>query len=199
MIIGFDLDNTIFDYSDAIALAAKEMFGVSFDDNVMRESAKSYIKKSFGESEWTRLQGLLYTRYVVNAKIDMCALNLIKEITESGHHYVEIVSHKTLYPIVGPKVDMRSVATQHFYESINKLSEKPLHIPIKFTETLDEKIKYINSYPFDIFVDDLLEVINQLRIKYRIWFRPSTINTQEFFLANNWSDVDSHIKNLLSC
>jgi hypothetical protein len=201
MRIGFDLDNTIFDYSEAIVSAVNQIFSNSIHSNGIlgksRESIKTNIKSFFGETEWTRFQGLLYTKYVNLAKIDPCALYLIQELETFGTHQIEIVSHKTIYPILGPRIDMRSVATNYFHLTCNALLGKTLEFPIVYFHSLEEKINYINSQPFDIFVDDLWEVIGNLNIHHKIWFRPDKPLLGDFLVASSWKEVEKHIRKVL--
>lgn len=199
MKIGFDLDNTIFDYSEAILLAANSTFDISVHSNWNKDYVKTLIQKNFGESEWTRLQGLLYTHYVSHAKIDENALRLIEEIDKSGQHHFEIVSHKTTFPIIGPRVDMRSIATEHFITTCETFLGRSLKVLITYTDSLEEKIQYINSNHFDIFVDDLWEVIEHLVIPHKILFLPSNLPEEDVLVANNWQEVSHLIKVLFQC
>lgn len=199
MKIGFDLDNTIFDYSEALLLAANSTFDISVHSNWKKDSIKTLIQKNFGESEWTRLQGLLYTQYVNHAKIDENAMRLIEEIDKSGQHHIEIVSHKTTFPIIGPRVDMRSIATDHFITTCETFLGRSLNVLITFTDSLEEKIQYINSNRFDIFVDDLWEVIKHLNIPHKVLFLPSNLPEEDVFVANNWQEVSHLIKVVFQC
>ena len=198
MIIGFDLDHTVFDYSQSLTVALSEVFGVTLPFGSKKDFVKRFVKSEFGETEWTRFQGLLYTRYVKYVDIDKQAVNVLGELVNSGHH-VEIVSHKTKYPIFGNKDDMRLIATYHFQHLIKQYCGHRLNIPIIFAETLQEKVQYINSYPFDIFVDDLWDVIEQLNVTYKIWFHPLASKELNVNLANSWDEVDSQIRALIPC
>lgn len=199
MLIGFDLDNTLLDYSDSVRMAAAEKLPNKVSDGLTKESLKLQIQENFGGEEWTRLQGLLYTSYIQYATIDPYAIGLLNYLNQRGKHRIQIVSHKTRFPILGPQVDMREIASQHFDKLTKGLLGSTSGISIHFTETLVEKIEYINETKFDIFVDDLLEVISRLNIKNRILFSNSVIAQERMIVSNSWQEIAIVMKERLGC
>ena len=69
MIVGFDFDNTIISYEKLFKKIALKKKLVSKKIKPNKNSIKSYLIKEKQEKEWTILQGEVYGRYVMDAKI----------------------------------------------------------------------------------------------------------------------------------
>lgn len=200
MLVGVDFDNTLVDYTKAIKIGSKSVFGITSGENETKLSIKAKIRSEFGENAWTQFQGDLYTKYIYDAQIDQNAMLLIKDLLIDPNNSVEIVSHKTKYPIIGPKIDMRVIAKDFLRKTSLALLGQDLDIPITFSDTLEDKIAYINERPFDVFVDDLQEVIEKLSTPNKILFVPSSSDHNNFaFATNSWSEISLFIRSLIEC
>ena len=97
MIIGVDLDNTIICYDQlfkkvaySLHLLPKSFYG---DKNKIRDFI---ISKKNGVNNWKKIQGLVYGKYMKNAKLMNNFLNFLL-LCEQKNHKLFIVSHKTKY------------------------------------------------------------------------------------------------------
>jgi hypothetical protein len=187
--IGFDLDNTILNYDKAFRELAKNDVRLKNVQNLDKETIKSYLISNYGGQAWTKVQGILYTEYLDFAEVDALAVDLINEI--SSKHRVEIVSHKSRFPIIGPKIDMRNVAVRRLKKTGITFSNKN-DISVNFFNTSQEKINYINSLDFSFFLDDLLEILLQLNVSVtKGWFVSSMSSDKRdsVTIFSNWQEV----------
>jgi hypothetical protein len=165
--IGLDLDNTVIDYSIAFADIGKRI-GM-FPSNLKlqnKSEVKAYlIEKDPTESEWMRLQGMVYGSQIESARLYPGVMQFLSWTASCGHS-VSIVSHKSNYGHFDEnRVNLREAATT-FLENRGILNVKTdqtrclKRSDIFFEETRDEKVHRIRKMKFDFFVDDLLEVLD---------------------------------------
>lgn len=167
MRIGLDLDNTILDYSESIRAATTEVFGVELP-NVPKNELKRILSEEYGEDAWTVLQGYVYGEYSTLSSL-FPAFGEFLDHAHSRGYEIEILSHKTIFPIAGPTANLREYALLNLHRLgvLEKLKKGPTGSEVvSFFETKDEKIKAANSLVFDFFVDDLFDVTQ--RIKSRL-------------------------------
>ena len=166
MRIGFDFDNTLINY-----------YGVFFDvayvkglipQNIKKDknSVKEFLHNNGQGELFTEIQGLVYGKEIFRSKPSkniLIGLNdlLKKEKKEN----LFIVSHKTQYPFIGEKIDLRKAASK-WIEKYLKLNEKIIFAKknIFYESTIEKKIERIKC---DYYFDDLPIVIEKL---------PSNIN-----------------------
>jgi len=166
MKIGVDLDNTIINYDASIGLAVKS-FGIEMGAfPATKRETKQMLVYLQGPNAWTEFQGYLYGQYLYSGNIrafDGC-LSCLKNLVELGFE-IEVVSHKTIHPVLGPKYQLRDIAkawlTAHGFFNCDRGPVKN----INFCSSQHSKIKYINKSSFDFFIDDLAEVIDQISVK----------------------------------
>jgi len=196
MRIGFDLDNTIFDYSEALEQLVKKDLRFPRTQISKKEHVKSYLIKHFNEDSWTEFQGKLYTSCFENVSVSPNTIQLLNDL--SKHHEVHILSHKTKFPVLGPRIDMR-------IGSMQKLEELGLRvrfgsdsstINVKFFDTSAEKIQVINSMNLDFFLDDLQSILEKITTaKTRALFTSAQTDYElPFLVFQNWLDVDSYLR-----
>ena len=111
MIIGIDFDNTIIDYSNAIKVLIKEKKFNLKKNNPKKEDLKNYIIKNYGETEWTKLQGEIYGKYIKFAKLSKNFAIFLKTLNKQNFQ-TYIISHKTKFPILGKKINLQNAATK---------------------------------------------------------------------------------------
>ena len=156
--IGLDLDNTAIDYTPAYRVIA-EKIGLPeglFD----RESIRPLLRRSGDDDmEWQRFQSLLYTDGLAFAQpaeglldfLNMCSTMNIR---------VFIVSHKTSQtPMEFGAMDLRAPALEWLLEH----GVAPGFVrdeDVYFCRTRDEKVQTIAAIGCQIFVDDLIEVLD---------------------------------------
>jgi hypothetical protein len=157
MKIGFDFDNTIVCYDQAIEILSETL---DLPNYLKRNklTIRDYLRSQNRENEWTEFQGSLYGPGMVHAK----PYEFFVEITQylkDQQHEIFIVSHRSKYPYAGEKHDLHQFAKDWLNIKINsnKLIDQS---NIFFLETLDSKIFKIEELKIEIFIDDLTEVIN---------------------------------------
>ena len=165
MIIGIDFDNTIAKYDDLfhnIALKENLIPKNSFPKD--KKKIKEYIiYQSDGKRTWMRLQGLVYGKYMKNAKI-MEGFCLFLLSCKRRDIEVKIISHKTEFGHYDPnKVSLRGEALKwmehkNFFKADHfNLDKKNIH----FASTRKGKVEIISALKCEWFIDDLIEVFEE--------------------------------------
>ena len=157
MKIGFDFDNTIVCYDEAIEILSEKL---DLPSKLQRNklSIRDYLKSQNRENEWTEFQGTLYGPGMQHAKPYEFFIE-IAQYLKNHQHELFIVSHRSKFPYSGEKYDLHQFAEKWLNVKINEnlLIEKN---KIFFLDTLEKKILKIGELKIDLFIDDLSEVIN---------------------------------------
>ena len=157
MKIGFDFDNTIVCYDQAIEILSAAL-NLPNDLNRSKLSIRDYLRSQNREQEWTEFQGTLYGPGMKFAKPYEFFIE-ITNVLKKQKHELFIISHRSKYPYAGEKHDLHQFAKIWLEDKINA-KQLICYKNIYFLETLENKIKKINELKIDLFVDDLIEVIN---------------------------------------
>ena len=173
--IGLDLDNTIIDYS-----AAYFSLSERFDLNELhrdRISIRNILRKSkFDDEEWQYFQSLLYTEGLVYAKPAEGLLDFLN-ICKHKKIGVSIISHKTTTTQARfGSQDLRAPALE-WLRNNKILSNFISESDVIFCTSAEEKVEVIKAKDFDIFVDDLIEILLDLELTSslnRVLFESST-------------------------
>ena len=106
---------------------------------------------------------------------------------------VKIISHKTKYPYLGEKIDLR-VAAKRWMEvnifrdlSLPNISKRDVF----FENSIEDKINKILELKCDIFVDDLPEILDLLSDNIKKVLFTKKINkkySSKFKILNNWKN-----------
>jgi predicted secreted acid phosphatase len=173
--VGIDLDNTIIDYSAAyFYLSERFNLGELQRDRI---SIRNILRKSkFDDDDWQYFQSLLYTEGLVHAKP---AEGLLDFLNLCKHKKVEvsIISHKTAttQSRFGSQ-DLRKPALEWLQN--NTIIPKYIsESEVIFCNSAEEKVALIKAKSFDIFVDDLIEILLDLELASslnRVLFESST-------------------------
>lgn len=147
--IALDLDNTIICYDEAFRAAASKLDclpepGIATNKSSIKASALA----CGGNDLWTRVQGLAYGEQIGKATLfSGCA-----EFVVSAQEELVIVSHKTQFPVLGYKTDLREAAA-------NWVRSTPLAgLPLHFFDTRQAKVAKISELRPRALIDDLPEV-----------------------------------------
>ena len=156
--IGLDLDNTIIDYSYSFYKVAleKKLIPISFSKD------KKIIKDFFHQNDkfdlFTELQGEIYGKYIMKAKIYAGFQNFVNALSQKIAN-IYIISHKTQYPIIGDRVNLHDCAI-NFLKKRNIIDNRVIkQKDIFFEPTVEKKIKRIDMLKLDFFVDDLPQIL----------------------------------------
>lgn len=173
MKIGFDLDNTLVDYSDSVKVYVK-----NFQDCDAKTvpQLRNWFRAQNQDELWTKAQSWLYSEGLEYAKISDGALEILIAVAELSIDF-SILSHKTL---LGPqrygRKEFRKLMNEWLFCSDlwNICTNK-----IEYFDSLDEKIEGIRKGNFDFFVDDLRKVLEHKRFPDRtmpVLYSPEKLN-----------------------
>ncbi len=155
---GFDLDNTLIDYSVAVEEYCK-IKNLIYCNNivVLRERLR---KNSDSDLEWQLAQGWLYTEGLRFARPGLGLSDLCEYLTHEGFRLF-IVSHKTSHtPDFCGSTPLHDLASNWISNSkIAGYFKDPEQIYYERTREL--KIMRIRELALNYFVDDLEEVFNE--------------------------------------
>jgi hypothetical protein len=190
MKIGVDLDNTLVCYDPVFARMAAERGIVVGDGASAKKSLRDALRRMpDGEARWTTLQGEAYGPGMADAQPYAGARAAIEGWIQSGHDVV-IVSHKTRFPALGTAHDLHACGRQWTARWFGDLE---LDVFLEFTRWL--KLRRIESERCDVFVDDLLDVLEEPTFPRgicRVWFAPEASATKAAVgvtHARSWIEV----------
>lgn len=153
--IALDLDNTIICYDEAFRAAAEAVGCLpEKGDRLDKSSVKEAALAVGGNELWTRLQGLAYGDGISNAKLFPGCLEFIHRAL-NGNEALSIISHKTEFPAIGPRVNLRLAAMRWLECNGLLLGDR---LPVIFCDSRQEKIKCIAAFDCRALIDDLPEV-----------------------------------------
>ncbi|MBM3208385.1 MAG: haloacid dehalogenase-like hydrolase [Chlamydiae bacterium] len=192
--IGIDFDNTIVCYDDVFYQAAAEKDLVPKDLPRHKSAVRDYLRSKNQENLWTELQG-----YIYGSRMDLAStfagLHDFLTFCKKNNYTLNIISHKTLYPFMGPKYNLHESAS-------NWLKKQPffdLFDSIFFETTLDKKIERIHLLECDYFIDDLPELLTENKFSNkikRILFDSSDCakNDPCYTRLNSWKQIHEHFE-----
>lgn len=156
--IGIDFDNTLACYDNLFHQVALEKQLVNSTIATKKSAVKKAIQKRYGNSTWVELQGSVYGERILEAPpfvgtntfLTWCRVNDIQ---------IKIISHKTQFAVANEALDLRLAARNwlehHKIMNLGGIQDND----ISFHETRDEKVQQIIKSQCDIFIDDLIEVL----------------------------------------
>lgn len=190
-IVGLDFDNTLIDYDALFYRTALEQNLIPKINNQTKSGVRNYLLNIGSEDKFTKLQGEVYGTKIKFAESSNGVFEFLKSLKKKGYIFY-IVSHKTKYPIIGPKHDLHQAALS-WLEKNNFIVEHGLNIKkenIFFEPTKEKKVERIHSIKCDYFIDDLKEILNMINNKtIKILYDKNLENTSnsDFYKFNNWS------------
>ena len=190
MLIGIDFDNTIACYDKVFQEVAKNQKIVNKNWIGNKTDLKKLILKSKkGKELWMKIQGMVYGQYMKNAEIMDGFVNFLK-VTKLLDVDVCIISHKTKYGHFDKnKIDLRKEALKWIKK--NKILDAN---KVYFANTREEKISLINDLKCDIFIDDLIEVLDHDNLNKNIKkIHLSSRNSSKIINFSNWHDIKKNI------
>lgn len=160
MRIGVDFDNTIVCYDGVFHAAAIERGLIPMDLSGDKNSVRDFLNDSGRKNEFTELQGYVYGTRMELALIYPGVEAFVQAARLAGHE-VYIVSHKTKFPILGPKHDMHLAAREFLMERglIGNTPERVSPGNVFFELTKEEKVARVAALGCQVFIDDLPEIL----------------------------------------
>ena len=169
MNLGFDIDNTIINYSPCLNWVVQTYFPdhsdllecIGSDSRVRIRSVCKLPHKNL-EKTWQDIQSLIYGPEIERASIFNGFTDSLAALREEDANRFFLVSHKTKYASrdINQFYDLRK-ACICFLESQGIVGKKgPITIEnIFFCDSLSAKVKMIEELRIDYFVDDLTSVL----------------------------------------
>jgi len=161
MIIGFDLDNTIVCYDDVIGRMANLLLGIEISCGDPKSKVKAYFAGRNDVEGWRKFQGELYGLQMDYAKPALQIVNVMRDLTARGHK-MAIISHRSRFPHAGPKYNLHDSASRWIGKNLmgHKDLEYALGNRIVLCDTKESKVATIGSMGCGVFIDDLVEILN---------------------------------------
>ena len=196
ILIGIDFDNTIVCYDGVFYETAVERKMIGCDSQCRsKEQVRDYLRGIGKEDQWTLLQGYVYGTCMSRANpfpgvIDFFKLCREKQILTA------VVSHKTLFPLNGPKYDLHYVARKWLGDhQIDQVVTQ-----IHFEPTIKDKLHRIAQIGCTHFIDDLPEFLAEAYFPKgveRFHFDPNCSGFKhQFRRLHSWSEAIKWIASL---
>lgn len=201
MKVGVDLDNTILDYTRSVEIAASEALGLKIPGGLTKEDQKAHIIAATGKEGWTLVQGFAYGKHASFTRVFPGFIDFLDDVL-LRQHSVRIFSHKSEFPIAGPMVDLRKVASELLQREgiLQRIVVQGSNLnPVLFFETREEKIESINSLETDLFIDDLIEVVDSLHrscFRLHIFCAGESKCLEGVLCIKNWHEMLDKFKEL---
>ena len=160
MIVGIDFDNTLVQYDALLHQCAVERAFIPASLPAQKTSIRDHIRRVHGDDRWTELQGIVYGERITEAPPAPGAREFIAWCRTSSFQ-VYVVSHKTVFPVLGPTVNLHDAARRWLHAT--KLIHPETGIrsieDAYFETTRAAKLSRIGTQRCDLFIDDLPECL----------------------------------------
>jgi hypothetical protein len=159
MRLGIDFDNTIVSYDALFHKVAVEQDVVPSGLAPTKLAVRDHLRNAGKEDVWTEMQGNVYGPRMHEALAFPGVLEFFAWAHEIGLT-LAVISHRTQHPFLGPRHDLHEAA-RRWVETHLVRRDGPLVPPdaVFFELTRDEKIKRIDEWGCEYFIDDLPEVL----------------------------------------
>ncbi len=191
--LGIDFDNTLICYDKLFYNLSLKKGLINKYIKPKKKNIKEFLINKGLEKEWTKLQGHIYGEKILEAEEYPGAFSTIKKLNKNNIP-INIISHKTVFPFSGPKINLR-VAAKKWLEKNNFFLDKQLGFTNKnifFEDTKILKVNRIIALGCTHYVDDLPEIINMLpNTIERILFSPNSEYkvSSSIKVINKWSQL----------
>jgi len=192
--LGIDFDNTITDYTSVFRQVALKKKIIKKNIPVFtKNEIKNYLIHNNNEKMWTELQGLVYGKYLQYASPQPYLIDTLT-LLKTKNIQLYIISHRTLYPYIGEKVNLHDAAKKWIHLNIAQFFDSE---NIFFEMTIEDKIKRANNLGIDFFIDDLEKILLHPNLSnniYKILYDPEK-NYKDCLLKtiNQWNDLNIYL------
>jgi hypothetical protein len=195
MKIGIDFDNTIIDYGDLFHKYAVQKFNMPTSVIHDKNSVKSYfISLPDGNTMWTELQGIIYGERILEATMFDGLDHFLRHSKKEGVS-VSIISHKSEFPALGPKNNLRDAAKR--WLQLNGFFDKSCYglteASVFFESTIYFKIMRIGIENCMFFIDDLNDIFKQTDFPSevtKILFSQEKNSIPGLYICNSWKSIE---------
>jgi len=195
MRLGLDFDNTLVSYDALFRCVALQNDLIPASIAPQKNAVRDYLRAAGREAEWTRLQGEVYGKYILEAAPYEGMLAALHSLTR---HAVSmcIVSHKTRKPYLGEAWDLHAAArswlSSQGFHSATGLGWRDDQVFFELTK--DAKVTRIGSEQCTHYVDDLPELLDLLPAHVeKIYFAPADAAAArpEWRVMRTWRELPS--------
>jgi len=163
MKIGIDFDNTIINYGNTFKKYAMEHFGMPAGIKTEKQSIRTWFwSLPNGNTPWTELQGIVYGEKILEATL-FDGLDHFLRRCKDEQIAVSIISHKSEFAALGPKINLRDAAMK--WLELNGFFDKSGYAlsttSVFFESTRYFKVMRIGTENCSVFIDDLQDVFEE--------------------------------------
>ena len=191
MIIGVDLDNTIINHNQSFKILYESLYKRKKIPKISNLDFKNHLKYNLTKYEWIRVQEKVYSEFFNKYAKTQRGFKKFLIRTKILNHKLLIVSHKTKFSLHN-KNNLRVPAYNFLKKKLNINKNQ-----IYFFSNFEQKIKFINNYNFQYFIDDLPKVINSINLKKEKKILYGNINSRSEISNNiffeNWLKIEKYI------
>jgi len=161
MRIGVDFDNTVVCYDGVFHAAAIERGLIPADLASSKNSVRDYLNGLGRQDAFTELQG-----YVYGSRMDLASVypgfQAFVAAARAAGHDLFIVSHKTKFPILGPRHDMHLAASDFLSrrDLVGPGADRVASENVFFELTKEAKVARAADIGCQVFIDDLPEILS---------------------------------------
>ena len=156
-VVGIDFDNTVVCFDGLFHRAAVEQSLIPADLPTSKTAVRDYLRREGKEPAWTELQGHVYGVKIREAAPFPGALEFIRSSRNLGWK-ICIISHKTRYPVLGPRHDLHEAARRWLDDrGFTGAGLDGLHLEL----SKEEKLRRIGAEGCAWFIDDLPEFLKE--------------------------------------
>lgn len=199
-IIGFDLDNTIIDYSSSFRYLSEYLYGYTKNKKLLnKDNIKKFIIEKYDESKWTRVQGIIYSFLMEKAVINDKFFELL-DFLEFKKYKILIISHRSIIPDSGDPYDLQLFAKRWINKNICEILEKKaIEIDYFLLETYKKKIDMIKKISPSFFIDDLYNVCQDVKdfTNPILFGNKSIVSHDKIISIKNFSNVLTYFRKVL--
>jgi hypothetical protein len=198
MRVGVDFDNTIVSYDALFHKVACEKRLVPVDLPGTKIAVRDWLREEGKETAWTELQGYVYGARMDEAEpypgvVDFFVWARARSIA------TYIISHRTAYPIAGPRYDLHKAARlwiDHHLAGVREGALPPENV--YFELGTPAKLRRIGTVGCAYYIDDLPEILLSADFPAgpkRILFDPEShhLGACNLIHATSWHEIRSHI------
>ena len=199
--LGIDLDGTLALHDAPLRRLARERFSMPESVAAEKSAIRAWLWSQPGGGErWVELQGLTYGAHMHEAVPAPGCREFLASCADGGVP-VAIVSHKTEFPVIGPRVRLREHASawleQHgFFEDGSGLERANIY----FESTRSRKIGRIVERSCTHFIDDLPEIFEDPAFPRSVhrWLFTVSGASDGVRVFRTWNDMRIELENLLA-
>ena len=189
MVLGIDFDNTIIKYDELFHKIAFEKGLISQELPKQKNAVRDYLRETGVEDEWTIIQGEVYGERIKEAVPFSGMLETLQKLN-ARQIPINIVSHKTREPYLGPKRDLHAAALSWLKLNgiIDAEGQGVKADKVFFEVTKEDKINRIVQIGCTHYLDDLPEILEMIPEGInKILFSPNG----EEIINSNWTVIRS--------